>query len=257
MSESAPAIRELSLRKVIWGAFSLSWQHRVSLFRVTAFPLLALIGASLLWEFLAWNAGYLAQWAPYGIYLAAISWLAVTVHRLVLLDEASAGIHFKASSWKRVAVYVLALAAIGVMFLAVKFLLFNVIGLATGINYVPVGTVPKLAARLWLNWGSTIVALLVISRFVLVLPSVAVDRGHAFKDSWRNARGNSWRLAVVYGGLPWALGGFSWLLYRDGGSNIELALVVILGCLLAVVEIVALSLSYAALVADGQGSSRD
>ena len=48
MSESAPEIRELSLRHVIWGAFSLSWQNRVSLFRTTALPMLALVGASLL-----------------------------------------------------------------------------------------------------------------------------------------------------------------------------------------------------------------
>jgi hypothetical protein len=133
--------------------------------------------------------------------------------------------------------------------------LFNVIGIATGINYVAVGTEPNLVARGWLDWGSTIVSLLVISRLVLVLPSIAVDKGHEFKDSWRVSRGNSWRLAMVYGVLPWALNWFRWLLYRDGGSNFEFGLIVVFGCFFAVVEIVALSLAYAALTADDTPAS--
>jgi hypothetical protein len=255
MSEPAPEFRKLPLRRVIWDAFSLSWQNRASLFRTTALPLLALIGVLLFWEFLFWGESFAAQWAPHVIYLVVLSWLAVTVHRLVLLEEVISGSHFKALIWKRVAIYVLAFAAIGVSFLAVKFLLFNVIGIATGINYVAVGTEPNLVARRWLDWGSTIVSLLVISRLVLVLPSIAVDKGHEFKDSWRVSRGNSWRLAMVYGVLPWALNWFRWLLYRDGGSNFEFGLIVVFGCFFAVVEIVALSLAYAALTADDTPAS--
>jgi hypothetical protein len=60
---------------------------------------------------------------------------------------------------------------------------------------------------------------------------------------------------VVYGVLPWALNWFRWLLYRDGGSNFEFALVVVFGCFFAVVEIVALSLAYAALTADDTPAS--
>ena len=88
-----------------------------------------------------------------------------------------------------------------------------------------------------------------VSRLILVLPSIAVDKGHEFKESWRSARGNAWRLAVVYGVLPWALSWLQWRLYRDGASKLEYALLVVLGCLMAVVEIVALSLSFAALTA--------
>jgi hypothetical protein len=251
-----PQARKLPLLAIIRAAFTLPWKHRGELFRAAGLPMLALIGVSLTWDLLLWSESYLAQWAWYLIYLIAFSWLAVTVHRLVLLDETSSSSHFNAVSWKRVAVYVLAFATIGVIFYASKFFLFNVIGLATGINYVPVGTEPKLIARRWLDEGSTIVSLLVVSRFVLVLPSIAVDKGRKFKGSWRMARGNSWRLAVVYGVLPWALSWFRWLLYRDGGSNLEFALISVFGCLFAVVEIVALSLSYEALTADDAPSSQ-
>ncbi|HEU5137859.1 MAG TPA: hypothetical protein VFU13_22140 [Steroidobacteraceae bacterium] len=256
MGESAPGFRRLPLAKVIWGAFSLSWQNRASLFRATLWPLLALIAVSLFWDLLPRGDSYLAQWLPQFIYLVPFSWLAVTVHRLVLLDEASSRSHLTTSSWKRVAVYVLAFATIGIFFIAAKFIPFNVIGIVTGINYVAAGAEPNLIARRWLDWGATIFSLLLISRLVLVLPSIAVDKGHELKDSWRMSRGNSWRLAVVYGVLPWALGWVRWLLYRDESSSFEVALIVVLGSLLAIVEIVALSLSYAALTADDTPSGR-
>jgi hypothetical protein len=252
MSESAAEFRKLPLRSVIWGAFSLSWQNRAALFRAAAFPMLAVIGVSLFWDFLTWGDGFLAQLTPQIFYIVALSWLAVTVHRLVLLDEASTQSHFDASNGNRVSVYVLAFTAIGILFLASKTVLYNGIGIATGITYVAVGSEPKLVARSWLGWGSTIVSLWVIARLVLVLPSIAVDKGLRVSDAWRRSRGNAWRLAVVYGVLPWALSSLRWLLYRDEGSNFELALIIILGSLIAVVEIVALSLSYAALTASEQ-----
>ena len=252
MSESAAEFRKLPLGKVIWDAFSLSWQNRAALFRAATFPMLAVIGVSLFWDFLTWGDSFLARITPQIFYIVALSWLAVTVHRLVLLDEASARSHFDETNGKRIAVYILAFATIGIFFLVTKTVLYNGIGIATGITYVPVGTEPKLVARSWLSWGSTIVSLLDIARLVLVLPSIAVDKGHELRDSWRQARGNAWRLAVVFGVLPWALNSLRWLLYRDEGSNFELALIIVLGSLIAVVEIVALSLSYAALTAPVQ-----
>jgi hypothetical protein len=247
VSDVAP--RVLPVLAVVRDAFALPWRHRSEVLRVTGQPLLFLVAVSLLWEFLAWRQGFFMQWLSHFVYLLAFSWLATTVHRLVLLDAASASVHFSAENGRRVGVYFLAFAFIAVMFLAVKFILFNGIGLATGITYVAAGAEPQHAARRWVDWGTSIVALLAIARFVLVLPSIAVDQGHDLKQSWRQSRGNAWRLIVVYAALPWALDWCRWLLYRDGASTIEFALILVLGCLCAVVEVVALSLSYGALTA--------
>jgi hypothetical protein len=241
--------RTLPVLAIVRYAFALPWRHRREVFRTTGLPLLSLVAVSLLWEFLSWRQGFLMQWLSHLVYLFAFSWVATTVHRLVLLDEASASVQFSLQSWRRVGVYFLAFAFLMVMFLAVKFILFNGIGLATGITYVPTGTEPKVVARRWLDWGTSIVALVAIARFVLVLPSIAVDQGHDLKQSWRSSQGNTWRLVVVYAVLPWALEWCRWLLYRDGASTFEFALIVVLACLCAVVEVIALSLSYGALTA--------
>ena len=244
----APA-RRLPLLAVIRDAFALPWKHRTELFRAASLPMLALIAVSLLWEIIPWGNGFLAQWIPHLFYLLVLSWLAVVVHRLVLLEDSGAGGHFDLRFWKRVGVYVLAFATLAIMFLAAKFLLFNGVGVVTGILYVPTGEAPNLAARNWLHWGTSIVALLAVARFVMVLPSIAIDRGHELGEAWRISRGQTWRLAVIYGLLPWSMGWLIWLLNRDGSSNLEYAVLMVISCLLSVVEIVALSLSFGALTA--------
>ena len=242
-------MQRLPVLAVIRGAFTLPAQHAGELFRAAGLPLLAFIATTLAWEFLPMNLGWLAAWVAHLFQLFVFSWLATTVHRLVLLDEASSRVHFATRAWQRVGVYFLALVFLSVVYLAIKFILFNGIGLASGISYVAVGEDPNLLAQRWIDWFTTLVALLVVARLVLVLPSIAVERGNDFRKFWRLSRRNSWRLAVVYGALPWGLSWLNWLLFRDGGSSLELAIMLVIGCLLAVVTITALSLSYSALTA--------
>jgi hypothetical protein len=237
----------LPLLGVIGEALVLPWRHRVELFRAAGLPLLALIAASLCCEFLAWNLSWKLQWFAHFLYLFILGWMATTVHRLVLLDEAGARNHFRARSWQRVCVYFLAVAFLLVLFLAIKYVSLNVIGIASGLFRVPAGGERHETARLLLDLATTLAAFWLVARFVLVLPSIAVDRGHELRSAWRISRGNAWRLAVVYGILPWAFDWGRWLMYRDGASNEELALLVVLRCLLGVIEVVALSLSFAAL----------
>ncbi len=242
-----PRVPRIPLFTVIRDSFVLPIRHAAELLRAAGLPLLALIAVTLLWDFVPTTSSWLSRWIPYLFYVATFSWLATTIHRLVLLDEASSGQHFTPEAWKRVGTYFLAFACIGVLFLFVKFVLFNVVGIATGINYVRTGEAPRLVARQWLEVASTVAALLVVSRFVMVLPSIAVGRGHEISESRRVSRGNLWRLAVVYGAFPWALTWLNWLVYRDGASGVERAFILVFGCILAVVEITALSLAYAAL----------
>ena len=247
MAESPP--RRIPLFAVIRDAFLLPVRHGGELLRAAGLPLLALIAVTMLWDFVPATSNWLLSWIPYLIYVAAFSWLASTIHRLVLLDEASSSRHFTTDSWKRVGTYFVAFVFIGILFLFIKFILFTVIGLVSGISYDPVGSPPKRVAREWLGAASTLAALLAISRFVMVLPAIAIGLSHELKESRRISRGNHWRIAVVFGVFPWALSWLNWLLIRDGATGIESALILVFGCILAVVEITALSLAYAALTA--------
>jgi hypothetical protein len=237
----------IPLLAVIRGAFVLPARHAGELFRAASLPLLALIAVTLLGEFQPTTSNQFLAWIPYLVYVAVFSWLAVTVHRLVLLDAGSSSQHFNAEAWKRVGVYFVAFAFIGILFLFIKFLLFNVIGIVSGISYVPTGEQPNLVPRQWLGIASSLAALLGVSPFVMVLPAIATDRGHEISESRRISRGNLWRLAVVFGVFPWVLSLLNGLLFRDGGTGVEYALILIFGCVLAIVEITALSLAYAAL----------
>ena len=58
------------------------------------------------------------------------------------------------------------------------------------------------------------------------------------------SRRNGWRLAIVVGVLPWCLQQLTDLMYRNGASSMEFAILVVLAAALVIVEVVALSLSY-------------
>jgi hypothetical protein len=61
--------------------------------------------------------------------------------------------------------------------------------------------------------------------------------------------GNSWRLAVVVGLLPWLLGALTSMLTREGASDVEWCLLQVIVSVTLVIEVVALSLAYRELTA--------
>jgi hypothetical protein len=238
----------LPLLAIMRDAFALPWKHRNEVFRATSLPLLALIALTLCRDMIPWGRSVSVAVAWHSVHLIALSWLAVTVHRLVLLDEARAS-RFDRETLKRVAGYALVFAAIWIAYLLLQTIILNGVAIASGISYVPVGGQRNETAWQWLMFGSVVVTLPLIARCGLVLPSVAVDKGFEIKDAWRASRGNTWRLAVIFGVLPWAISEGIWFFYRDDASTLELAVFLVLGCVLAVVEVTALSLSYGALTA--------
>ena len=97
MAESPP--RRIPLFAVFRDAFLLPVRHGGELLRAAGLPLLALIAVTMLWDFVPATSNWLLSWIPYLIYVAAFSWLASTIHRLVLLDEASEPAH---AAWREV-----------------------------------------------------------------------------------------------------------------------------------------------------------
>jgi hypothetical protein len=246
VSQSPPAPRaRLPLRKVIWGAFALSWQHRVSLFRATALPLLVLIACTLASAVARVGESDALSWVFYFLYLAATSWLAVAVHRLVLLEESDTAA-LNAQNLKRVLLFVGALVGVWILFAGLVLIITSGLLNIFLMRYVPAGgKPPQLPVPIeWVNGVGIVLAIWIVARFSLVFPAIAIDHKFDLMESWRHAKRNGWRLAVVVGALPWTLERLAELLYRDGASSVEYAVIVVMTTFFTVIEVVALSLSY-------------
>ena len=72
----------------------------------------------------------------------------------------------------------------------------------------------------------SLIAYWFIARVSLMLPAIAIDRKPDLGAAWQASRRNGWRLAIVVGLLPWCLQHLVDLLFRDGASTIEFALLV-------------------------------
>jgi hypothetical protein len=256
MSEPAAEFRKLPLRKVLWGAFSLTWRHRGDVMRATAMPVLAVIACSLasgLGGFTPTLSANLTMSVIYGI---ALSWLAITVHRLVLLDEPDARPRFDAESLRRLAIFFGVASGIWIIYLGLTILITSgVLNVLHPPRYIATGTtLGELPARTelpipfeWLIQIGGFLAYWVVARVSLMLPAIALDGKPSLLAAWLVSSRNGWRLAVVVGLLPWVLQQLTDLFHRNGASAVEFAVLIVLATLLIVVELVALSLSYSEL----------
>ena len=89
---------------------------------------------------------------------------------------------------------------------------------------------------------STVISALIGGRFCLALPAIAL--GADVRAAVLAARGNTLRLTVVFALLPVALTLPIGLLIGEDPGFLELTLLVVLGTIVTVVEVAALSLSY-------------
>jgi hypothetical protein len=230
---------------VIGGAFSLTWQHRAPLFRATALPMLAVIACSLASDVSRFNQSVALSWALYFLYGVATSWLAVTVHRLVLLetDESDA---LSVHGARRIALFLAVLVGVWVLYAGLVLIIVSGVLNIFLARYIPAGAErPELPVPFeWVNALACVLAFWVVARVSLVFPAIAIDRAPNFAAAWRSSKRNGWRLAVVVGALPWLMNQFSNLIYRNGATAVEFALIVVLIAFFTVIEVVALSLSY-------------
>jgi hypothetical protein len=252
MSEPAADIRKLPLRKVIGGAFTLAWQNRADFVGPLALPLLAVIACTFAWrqyDFDNADAWFISVPVAYGF---AVSWLAIGVHRLVLLEPAMAGPRFDAQSLRRYAVYVAACLVLWALFVLVGVIVTAAMLTTMQGTYVTAGSEVLLrsawfatpVAVEWVSYPVIVLGVCAMAQICLVLPAIAIDRKADFVAAWRASRGNGWRLALVFGVLPWCLSELTFLLVREGASKIESAAFAVLTTPLVVVEVIALSLSY-------------
>lgn len=241
----------LPVLKVILGAFTLPWQHRADLMGPAALPLMAVFASLFAWR--RYDFENLDLWFAV-VFLAsclAMSSLAVTVHRLVLLTGDEARSAFDSQTLRRVGSYTASVIGLWmviiVVALAVTAVAFAILGgkpifsgtelLRTAWTQAPIGSG-------WVLYPAIVIGLWAAARMCLVLPAIAVKHKADFGGAWRESKGNGWRLAVVFGVLPLCLDQVPMLFVRGGASMLESGVLAALASLLVVVEVVALSLSY-------------
>ena len=236
--------RRLPLHQILVAAFTLPWRHRAAVARVVGLPLLAVIASTLFFNLGLPNSGA-ARWTLYLLYLLATSWLALSVHRLVLLESGDARARLDADGLGRLGRFVAALVVIWLVYAAIM-LLVQLAALFTLAPSIPAGQRPAAVASFpaWVQWTASILAIWPAARLCLVLPAAAVDRSFDPRIAWRLSRGNGWRLAVIIGVLPWALKWLAHLFYRQGATLVEFGVLLVLVASFTVFQVVALSLAY-------------
>jgi hypothetical protein len=171
---------------------------------------------------------------------------AVTCHRLVLLGNESVP-KYGFTSWSqretRFVGWTIFCAVIGGI-------IGGIISVPIVIFVIIIGLIilPQIPADPWVAIGGAAILVAIIpvsyvwARLSVLLPATAVDERPNFGWAWGFTRGNGWRLFLVLSVFPAVLGLGPALLH--GHSVIVDLLFHSLGCVLGVIEIAALSLSY-------------
>ena len=243
----------LDVRKVLLGAFAVPWTGRNAFARHLSIPFVVLVILGILESSaLVLDAGWIFLWTVLVAHLWAWIVFAVICHRLVLLGPAALG-RVAPLRWsmretrfllRSAAVWLIAMAITGTCMAAIAF------------GGVPMFRETDAPWRTWLLvFLSMLPACYLVARLSLVLPAAALDRKVGLGWAWNLSSGNSARLFLVIGLLPWIFSAPAYLLDVPAGSAAASVGVTILGTLLLTVEISALSLSYRELTKDELSTS--
>ena len=249
---SEPTVRKLPLGRVLLGAFQLPWRYRSDVIRRAGIPMLACVLWTVIWSYAPIDGNRVAEWTFALIFLVLNSWLALTIHRMVLLEEPDSSLKLDVVALTRLGRFVLTVVAIWVIYHGARLLLFSGVIAVLGSQYVPAGSERRefpISLGIIDQFASA-VCFLVVARFVLLLPQIAIGQRFDVAVAWNLSRGNTWRLAVVVGLLPWLLERATWFLLRDNASDLEWCLLQVLVTFTVLVSVVALSLSHRELSAN-------
>lgn len=184
-------------------------------------------------------------------YLMLFVLIAVNCHRAILMDDDMPKLmgmpmwSMRETKYVLVLIVIAVIAAIAslVVMLPAVFLGIGLKSSSLSANLTNIAPTIEWALK-QLSW---LAAGYVKARFVLMLPTIALNRRISFAEAFRLSRHNGWRLFVVVLLLPAAMTWLTGLLLRDGATVIEHVLVMMLWGALLLIETAALSLSYVAL----------
>lgn len=252
----ADAPRKLPLVRVLTGALTLPWHYRGDLLRNAGVPLLACIGWLIFWgHALATSAtptdGAIRNLAFTMAFLLLSSWLALTLHRMVLLEKPGSALRLDSAMLGCLGRFFLTFIAFWIVYHGVRMAFMNAVVMLIGSRYVAAGETPSEfpVSLATVDQLASAMAIVLMGRFMLLLPQIAIGGRFSLALILASTRGNALRLAVVVGALPWLLGAATDLLYRDEPTYFEWCLLQVVVVLTLVWEVVALSLSHRELMA--------
>ena len=231
----------INVAKIVYGAFAVPWANRAAFARKLATPFAFLVIFGVVETLWITQMPSPLLWGVIALHLLVFVLFAVSCHRLVLLDTVTVA-KAPLPRWTRRETRFLW-----------RFIVLWFVSAAVGFTCIALLTFAvfpwlKKIEPTWLASLATLLFMLpmyyILARLSLVLPATAVDRRVNLGWAWELSEGNSWRLLLVVGVLPWIVSIPAYLIDFAGPNVVVTVAMTMLGAALLTVEISALSLAY-------------
>ena len=242
---------KLPLWSVLLRAFALPWERNARLLQAVILPLVIVIALSIVHILVLYPVTHLIGWLWQLAYSLSVAWVAVSIHRHVLIDAPRTNPEAPVAIARRIVLYAIALAILWMLFIGLFGIFCRVFEAAlmgsADDSMARVDAITEhLRVTLLAAGAAAIVTSVFAGRLCLLLPAISI--GENASAAVLAARGNTLRLTVVFAVLPLALSLLGELLYQDSSTKYELVLFCVFGALFLVIEITALSLAYRELI---------
>ncbi len=246
---------KLDVWKVTCGAFLIPWRNHIQFLVALANPVLLIVALSLSWYYVK-NFLPIPEWLGWVrllIYLVLSTLLAVTCHRLVLLNLKNVN-SLTALNWSSTHTRFLAWLMAG--FLIIKMIIPMI--LANLIINLPIfgesHAANQFLKKEFISRFNYVVLLIEVlagylfARVSILFPAVAVDKKVNLKWAWNLTKNNGWQLFLIVILSPCLINGLIINMYSDNPGFVEITFMTVFWSTLLVVEITAISLSYQELI---------
>jgi hypothetical protein len=243
-------MEKLSISKVIINVFYIPWLNRRFYSLVLAAPILLLVCIWSVWVVLS-PAYQAVNYLIYFFYLVSFSYLAITCHKLILVEKASLANAIKTNPGSLLrflllmgAVYLTDIIIHAVILNLYVFIFDHVLYSGISGEALKERNMPDRVDIEVVQYISYLPAMYIMSRLCLVFPAIALGFTTGFKWSWNATRENHLHIFFIVALFPYALKLILYLLYRQNVTIIEQALIALLTYITAVLGVFAVSLTY-------------
>jgi len=245
-----PPNRKLNVAKTILGAFLIPWYERRVFGRALAMPMASIVILVVVWWQTNESLPLASGWIFWGCYSGLCIVIAVICHRIVLLGQ-PAEIAWAFPKWTWRETRFLGWSVLVWIGTAITVWLALMMVSTIGLNLPGVPEVRGPELMKYLGYAAKVAYWFFIVQFCLIFPAIAVDEAVSLALALRRSKGNGWRLFAVVGALPLCFSQAIEPLSRIESVLFGTLLQVLLGTVLIVVQVVALSLCYQQLAKQG------
>jgi hypothetical protein len=236
--------QKLVLGRIFMRGFALEGVNRGRLLKAIGLPLALMIACPILAALSGFTSTPRRALMLYYLMLPIVAALAIGVHRVVLMPPVEAfasGEGFSASA-RRLLQYLVAAVCLLVAFQVVG-------GLVAKIVLWAMSDSPPRVARAWAMVAGGTVAALALSRFMLILPAIAINVPQPVLSAWRVSRGYGIRIAFVFLAIPWSATALFKHLFPRGTTWPQYIALTVLVALLSIFAFAVISFMCRALTA--------